>query len=336
MQKLATALLALAAAVVTAVAPSTAAAQAKEVTIAYQDMMVPYRVAQEAKELERVTGYKINWRQFAGGGEVVKAMASGNVQIGEVGSAGVASAVSRGLPLEVFWILTDIGDAEALVARNGSNVAKLQDLKGKKVAAPFNSTTHFHLMVALEEAKMNPGEVRIMNMRPPEIAAAWERGDIDAAFVWDPVLSRIKGNGKQLTSSGQISASTGKATFDAMVVNRDWAKQHEAFVVQFVRVLAAADERYRGNQKGWTPDSAEVKAVSKWAGSKIEDTPAGMALYRFPTLPEQAGKWLAKDGVAVKALGATAAFLKQEKQIEATAADYSIGVNGSYAQKALK
>ena len=34
----------------------------------------------------KATGYKINWKQF-GGGEVIKAMASGAVQIGEIGSA---------------------------------------------------------------------------------------------------------------------------------------------------------------------------------------------------------------------------------------------------------
>ena len=59
-------------------------AQTKEVTIGYQDMVVPYRVAQEAKDLEKATGYKINWKQFGGGGEVIKAMASGAVQIGKL------------------------------------------------------------------------------------------------------------------------------------------------------------------------------------------------------------------------------------------------------------
>src|SRR6266705_1640700 len=127
----------------TALFAATAAAQTKEVTIGYQDMVVPYRVAQEAKDLEKATGYKINWKQF-GGGEVIKAMASGAVQIGEVGSAGVAAAVSRGEPYELFWILDDIGDAEALVAKNGSGINSVADLKGKKIAMPFNSTTHFH------------------------------------------------------------------------------------------------------------------------------------------------------------------------------------------------
>ena len=77
-------------------------------------------MAQEAKALETATGYKINWKQFGGGGEVIKAMASCAVQVGEVGSAGISAAVSRGEPLELFWIIDDIGDAEALVAKKGS------------------------------------------------------------------------------------------------------------------------------------------------------------------------------------------------------------------------
>ena len=186
---------------VTAVAVSglmgaTAFAQQKEVTIAHQDMMVPWRYAQVTGAIEKATGYKINFRKFGGGGDVIRAMASGQVQIGEAGSAPVASALSQGLPVELIWILDDIADAEALVARKGSGVKTVADLKGKKIGVPFTSTTHFHTLVALEAAKVNPNDVRILNMRPPEIAAAWERGDIDATFIWDPVLAKVKGNGR--------------------------------------------------------------------------------------------------------------------------------------------
>ena len=320
-------------------AAGLAGAQSKEVTIGYQDMVVPYRMAQEAKELEKATGYKVNWKQFGGGGEVIKAMASGAVQVGEVGSAGIAAAVSRGEPLELFWILDDIGDAEALVAKNGSGINTLADLKGKKIAMPFNSTTHFHTMVALEQAKVNPADVQILNMRPPEVRAAWQRGDIQATFIWDPVLAEVKKDGKVIISSGKISADTGKATFDGYVANKDWAKANKDFMVKFVKVMAAADDKYRKNTAKWTQDSAEVKAVAKWSGSKPENVPSAMALYRFPTVAEQVSpKWLGggKDGVAAKALAATAAFQLTQKQIEKTLPDYSVAVNASYAQEAGK
>jgi taurine transport system substrate-binding protein len=312
-------------------------AQTKEVTIGYQDMVLPYRVAQESKEIEKATGYKINWKQFGGGGEVIKAMASGAVQIGEVGSAGIAAALSRGEPYELFWILDDIGDAEALVVKKNSGIKTLADLKGKKVALPFNSTTHFHLMVALEQAKINPADVQVLNMRPPEVRAAWQRGDIDATFIWDPVLSEAKKDGTVILSSGKISADTGKATFDGYIVNRDWAKANKDFMVKFVKVLAASDDNYRKNKAKFTKDSAEVKAIAKWSGAKPENVPGSIALYAFPSAKDQATKWLGgKDSIAAKALAATADFQLSQKQIEKKLPDYSVAVNPAYVQEAMK
>ena len=314
-------------------------AQTKEVTIAYQDMVVPWRVAHDAGELEKATGYKINFRQFAGGGDVIRALASGAVQIGEAGSAPIATGISQGLPIELFWVLDDINDAEALVVRDGSNIKTLADLKGKKIAVPFTSTTHFHTLVALDHAKVNPNDVQILNVRPPEIAAAWERGDIDATFVWDPVLSKVKKTGKVLISSGQISKETGKTTFDGVVVNKDWAKDNADFLVKFARIVAKADEDYRANKAKWTADAPQVKSVAKITGAKPEDVPAAIALYRFPTLKEQASKsWLGggKDGGAAQSLLATANFLKSQGTITNVLADYSVGVNPAYVQKAAE
>src|SRR6266536_3952387 len=148
----------------------------KTVTFAYQDMMNPWRWVQQSQEIEKATGFKINWRQFGGGGDVIRAMASGDVQLGEVGSTGVATAISQGMDVELFWILEDIGAAEALVARNGSGVNSIADLKGKKVGTPFVSTSHFQLLYALQKAGIKPSDAQVLNMRQPEIAAAWGRG----------------------------------------------------------------------------------------------------------------------------------------------------------------
>jgi taurine transport system substrate-binding protein len=79
-----------------AVGMVSAFAQAKkEVTFAHQDMLVPFQAIIESGELEKATGYKINWRMFGGGGDVIKAMASGDVQIGQVGSSPWTAAVTQ-------------------------------------------------------------------------------------------------------------------------------------------------------------------------------------------------------------------------------------------------
>jgi taurine transport system substrate-binding protein len=150
---------------------------------------------------------------------------------------------------------------------------------------PFNSTTHFHTMVALDQAKINPADVQILNMRPPEVRAAWQRGDIQATFIWDPVLAEVKKDGKVIMTSGQISASTGKATFDGYVVNRDWAKANRDFMVKFVKIMAASDDNYRKNAAKWNKDSAEDKAVAKWSGAKPRMCPPAWRCTSSPPPP---------------------------------------------------
>ena len=254
---------------------SAFAQQAKELTFAHQDMLVPLRLVMESGEVEKATGYKINWRMFAGGGDVIRAMASGDVQMGETGSSPLTAAASQGQDIKLFWISADIANAEALVARNASGINSMKDLAGKKVATPFVSTAHYQLMAGMKMDGVDPKGVNVMNMRPPEIAAAWERGDIDAAFIWDPVLSKIKANGKTLATSGSIGKK-GYPTFDGMVVNADWAAKNEAFMVALVKALAKADAAYRAGQAKWTVDSGEVKAVAKWTKADAKDVPEAM------------------------------------------------------------
>jgi taurine transport system substrate-binding protein len=308
-------------------------AQTKEVTFAHQDMLVPLRTVMESGELEKATGYKINWRMFGGGGDVIKAMASGDVQLGEAGSSPIVAAASQGQDIKLFWILDDIADAEALIVRNGSGINSVKDLAGKKVATPFVSTAHYQLMAVMKTDGVDAKSVNVMNLRPPEIAAAWERGDIDAAFIWDPVLSKIKGNGKVIESSKTIGAR-GFPTFDGLIVNAKWAAQNEAFMVTLVKVLAKADEDYRANKAKWTVESPQAKAIAKWTKADVKDVPATMALYTFPTMAEQAGpKWL--GGAAAKAMTSTAVFLKEQGRIQEMKPDYSAFITDAYIKKAM-
>jgi taurine transport system substrate-binding protein len=187
-------------------------------------------------------------------------------------------------------------------------------------------------MAGMKLEGVDPKSVNVMNLRPPEIAAAWERGDIDAAFIWDPVLSKIKGNGKSIASSASIGAK-GYPTFDGLVVNAKWAVDNEAFLVALVKALNKADSQYRDNKAKWTADSAEVKAVAKWTKADAKDVPASMALYKYPTLAEQLSPaWL--GGGAAKAMANTATFLKEQGRIQEVKANYGAYVTSAYALKA--
>ncbi|MFM9424048.1 taurine transport system substrate-binding protein [Variovorax sp. GrIS 2.14] len=314
-------------------ASGAALAQTKEVTFAHQDMLVPLRLVMESGEVEKATGYKINWRMFAGGGDVIRAMASGDVQMGEAGSSPLTAAASQGQDIKLFWISADIADAEALVARNGSNITSMKDLVGKKVATPFVSTAHYQLMAGMKMDGVDGKAVNVMNMRPPEIAAAWERGDIDATFIWDPVLSKIKSNGKVIATSGTIG-KRGAPTFEGIIVNAKWAEANEPFMIAFVKALNRANEEYKASGKNWTAESSQTKAMAKWTKANPADVGPAMALYTFPTMADQvSATWL--GGGAAKAMAGTAAFLKEQGRVQEVKPDYGAFVTTAYVQKAM-
>lgn len=318
-------------------AGSVPAASSEPVTVAYQLIYNPWKVAIDGGAFERATGREIRWRRFDSGSKVVAAMASGDVQIGLSGSSGIAAAASRGIDLQLFWILEDIGAAEALVARDGTGIASLQDLVGRTLGVPFASTTHYHALFALEHAGVDPAKVEIRNMQPNQIAAAWLRGQIDAAFVWNPALGRIQKTGRVLITSGELS-KLGRPTFDGLVVLREFADAEPDFMRAFVEVLAEGDEAYRAHPQAWTPESDEVKAIVRTVGGDPKDVPEVLALYDFPTVEQQASAtWLgggAESGAA-RALRDTARFLKEQGKIPALAPDYSRFVTPRFVEAAM-
>lgn len=313
-------------------------ADEKPITIGYQLIYNPWKVGMVDGSFETATGREIKFRQFDTPAKVLAAMASGQVQIGCLGSTGVTTAFAQGLDVQLFWILEGIASAEALVVRNGSGIATGQDLAGKKMGVPFVSTTHFHTLVALEHFGIDPKSVRILNMNPNAIAAAWQRGNIDAAFVWNPALGRILETGEVLITSGELGA-LGKPTFDGLVVRREFAQENDAFMLAFVKALAAIDAAYRDNPEAWNAQSTQVAAIVEKVGGKAEDVPAVLASYVFPTLEQQAGcDWLGcgTAGGAAKAILATAQFLKDQKKISRVLPDYAAFVNDAWVKRAAE
>ncbi|MFP3516271.1 taurine ABC transporter substrate-binding protein [Pseudomonas sp. SIMBA_077] len=299
---------------------------ASDVTVAYQTTVDPAKVAQADGAYEQATQAKINWRKFDNGSDIIAAIASGDVQIAYLGSSPLTAAITRHVPVETFLIATQIGDAEALVARDGSGINAPQDLIGKKVAVPFVSTGHYSLLSALKHWNIDPSKVTILNLAPPAIVAAWKRGDIDATYVWDPALGAAKENGKVLITSGELG-KLGAPTFDAWIVRKDYAAKHPEIVKKFATVTLDAYADYQKDPKAWIANQSNIDKVSKLSGAKASDIPGLLQGNVYPLAAQQ--KQLLGAPTS-KALADTAAFLKDEGKVDAVLPDYAPSVNASF------
>ena len=314
------------------------AVTAKDVTIGYMGMNNPWKHAINEKLLEKETGYNVKWRRFDSGAKVMTAMASGSIDLASAGSSPIAAGISRGVEIELVWVLENIADAEALVVRNGSGITAPSDLKGKRIAVPFVSTTHFHALFALEQFGLSDKEVKLINMQPSAISAAWQRGDIDGAFIWDPALGRIKKDGKVLITSKTLS-SWGKPTFDGLVVTKEFGKENAEFMAKALKVAADLDQEYRSNKDTFDASHPIAKSIAKISGGDINEVASVLDLYEFPDFNQQLScSWLGcgADGGAAKSLKSTSEFLKKEKKINDLMPDYSVYVNPEYAIAASK
>ncbi|MEU7976560.1 ABC transporter substrate-binding protein, partial [Micromonospora sp. NPDC049089] len=214
----------------------------KSLRLAYQAFPSGDLIVKNQQLLEKaLPDYKITWTKFDSGASINTAFAAGSVDIAAIGSSPVARGLSAplNLPYKVAFVLDVAGDNEALVARNGTGVASVSDLRGKKIGTPFASTAHFSLLAALEGAGVKESEVTLVDLEPQDILAAWTRGDLDAAYSWLPSLDELKKTGKVLVSSREL-ATAGKPTLDLGVVSTAFADAHPEAVDAWRKAEAKA------------------------------------------------------------------------------------------------
>ncbi len=318
------------AALAVALGGAAALAADKTITIGHFGNPTPMQLVAASDQLEQETGWTIDWRKFQAGTDVIAAMASGDIKLSELGSSPLAIAATQGVPIEMFMLSDVIGSAKSLIARDGTGIETLADLKGKRVAVPLASTAHFSLLGALENAGVDPSEVTILGMSPDQIAAAWAQDQIDAAFVWEPVQSKITENGKRIVSADEVE---GKPTFDAWVVNTDFAAENPDFLVAFVKAMDEAFNQYNADPAAWTPESEPVQTIAGRTGANPQDIPVSLKGYVFPDISTQlSDEWL--GGGIAGTLKDTAAFLKSQKKIPAALDDYSGFVDPQFLEAA--
>ena len=305
--------------------------QAANLTIGYQTGIDPSKVPQADGLYEQAIGEKIDWRRFNSGPEVITAIASGDVQIGNLGSSPLAVAASRNLPIVAFIVSAQINSSEALVVRNGSQIDAPKDLIGKTIATPFVSTSHYSLLGALKHWGLDTRQVKVVNLQPAQIAAAWKRGDIDGAFVWSPALGEIRKTGKTLTDATEVG-QWGAPTFEVWVVRKDFAEKHPEVVAKFAKITLDSFADYAANKSSWTVDSAPVQKIARLTGANAADIPELLEGSTFPDAQAQRTDALLNGGTA-KAIGETAKFLKGQGKVETVLPDYSAYVTGKFIKE---
>ena len=219
--------------------PSNSAEPLKELRIGYQKIGALLMV-KEQKVLEQrfePQGVRVRWIEFAFGPPLLEALGAGAIDYGYTGDSPPIFAQAAHANLLYAGAIPARGYGQAILVPAASSIEGISGLKGKKIAVAKASSAHNLLVAALESVGLPWSDITPVYLAPPDAAAAFVRGAVDAWSIWDPFLAiaEIKQKARALPLDRAISAQN-----SFFLVNGDFAAKHPDVVATINGAIAAA------------------------------------------------------------------------------------------------
>lgn len=271
---------------------ATGAKAMDEITVAYfLEWPMPFQYAKVMGTYDEALGTKVNWRAFDSGVAMSAAMASGDVQISvSQGLPPFVVATSGGQDLQIVDVAVSYADNDNCVVASALEIDKdsASELAGKKVAVPLGTAAHYGYLKQMEHFGVDPASMEIVNMNPPEGAAAIAQGAVDMACGWGGSLRRMKEHGNVLLT-GDEKTELGILVFDVTSAPAAFVSENSDMMTAFLKVTADANAMWAdtANQAKMLP------VIAKDAGMDDTATMETIATFTFPTVEDQLGAgWL--------------------------------------------
>lgn len=280
----------------------------KKITLGFWESPNGELLAKEKGLLEKVyPNVTIEWVEFQSGTDILTAIQSGSINFATIGTPPVALGIANNYPFKVFYLHDVIGESEGLIVKKSSGIESIPDLRGKTIAVPFGTTSHFAFQNVLKYYGITTNDFTLLDMTGPDIFAAWQRGDIHGAYIWESVKSQlVEAEGRQIVSSAQ-AADLGGLTAEVGIVHNDFYKKYPDVVKAYVTVIDEAVKEYRAQ-----PDSS-AKLMAAGLGLSVEATKIAMNEIIVKDKADQANYFV--SGELSKTLKATGDFLFEQKSI---------------------
>lgn len=143
------------------------------------------------EEALKPDGIQVQWVQSLGSNKALEFLNAGSLDFGSTAGAAALLAKVNGNPIETVWIYSK-PEWTALVTRPDSGIAKVEDLKGKRIAVTKGTDPYIFLLRALEKHGLGAGDVDLVLLQHDQGRAALERGDVDAWAGLDPMMADVE------------------------------------------------------------------------------------------------------------------------------------------------
>jgi sulfonate transport system substrate-binding protein len=226
-----------AAAGLSALAATGAEAQVKEVRLDFATYNPVSLLLKDKGILERELardGITVRWVQTLGSNKALEFLNAGSIDFGSTAGAAALVGKINGNPIKSIYVYSR-PEWTALVTRKDTGIARVEDLKGKRVAVTRGTDPHIFLVRALQGAKLTEKDVKLVLLQHPDGRTALERGDVEAWAGLDPLMAAA-----EVESGAKLFYRNAAAnTWGVLNVREAFAKENPALVA---KVLKAYEE----------------------------------------------------------------------------------------------
>ena len=207
--------------------------------------------------------------QFNNGGDLMTAMASGDIDVGYVGIAPVLSSVEKGVPVKVISAAQTEGSG--IVVTDESGITSGADLAGKSIATPGDaSIQHVLLAYYLKENGLSLDDIEESAMKVPSMNDALKTKQIDGIITFQPYVSIAEAQeGNTVLADSQEILPNHPCC--VVVASDDFIKNHEDTVKTILDIHKEATDYINENvEAGKTADVVSLLPEDIVSDSDLE------------------------------------------------------------------
>lgn len=175
-------------------------ASAGQIRVATQPIpaFAPLFVAQKKgwvnQELAKAGGASdvVTFTSFPAGPPIIESFAAGQQDIGLLGDNPAIIGKAAGLNTRIIALTSSGPKGLAVVVPSRSAITSPRQLKGKRIGVVKGSYAHHLLLLVLRKGGLSVNDIELINLSQADIASAIANGNIDAAAIWDPLITRLR------------------------------------------------------------------------------------------------------------------------------------------------
>ena len=214
----------------------------------------PYLIAKAHGWFEEVV--EVEYSEFQSLASVNSALATGKVDI--VFEAAPPAIIAEAAGIDITIIGAGSSLQQEIIVPIDSKISHVAQLSGKKIATLTGTSSHYGVVTTARKAGIDPKNVTLINMAPPDARAAFESGYVDGWAVWPPwVEQEILAKRARTLPGGAVAIQS------IMVARASFAQEHHDLVLKVRSVVERAKRWIDQNPKQAQSIVSEVLGIKR-------------------------------------------------------------------------